>query len=245
VHQEDPPPTGLKPINARESEVSGVAHADGAVGDRRPDWSRRQFIKGTTTLVSTLPLAGVLSGCGDLAGSPLEGGSLARLAPSALPQPESVMAITLRVNGIVHTLEVEPRLTLNEALRERIGLTGTKLGCDRASCGACTVQIDGRAVYSCTTLAVEAVGHEVTTVEGVANGDALHPIQAAFIEKDALQCGFCTSGMIMSCKALLDRNTHPTDAEVRTAVAGNLCRCGTYPRIFQATLQAAETLRGG
>jgi aerobic-type carbon monoxide dehydrogenase small subunit (CoxS/CutS family) len=210
----------------------------------RPDWSRREFIKGTTTLVSTLPLAGVLAGCGDpQPDAPIE--PLERIDPEALPAPASLVNITLSINGTVYPLQVEPRLTLNAAIRDVIGLTGTKLGCDRAACGACTVHLDGTPVLSCTTLAVEADGRSILTIEGLATGDELHPIQEAFIEQDALQCGFCTPGMVMACKALLDHNLNPTEDDVRRATAGNLCRCGTYPHVFQAALQAAETMRGG
>ena len=146
--------------------------------------------------------------------------------------------IALTVNGKRHELEVEPRTTLAEALRTQLGLTGTKVVCDRGACSACTVHLDGMPVCACLTLALEVGARKVTTIEGLAHGETLHPVQAAFIAHDAMQCGFCTPGMIMSCAALHDRNPHPSLAEVQTAVSGNLCRCGTYPKVFAATLAA-------
>jgi aerobic-type carbon monoxide dehydrogenase small subunit (CoxS/CutS family) len=121
-----------------------------------------------------------------------------------------------------------------------LGLTGTKVACDRGACSACTVWLDGKPIVSCMFLAIDAAGHRVTTIEGLARGDDLHPVQAAFIAHDALQCGFCTPGMVMSCAALLDSVPAPTDAEVRAAISGHLCRCGTYPHVIAATLDAAR-----
>jgi aerobic-type carbon monoxide dehydrogenase small subunit (CoxS/CutS family) len=147
--------------------------------------------------------------------------------------------LELKVNGAVHKLSVEPRVTLVGALRDRLGLTGTKSVCGRGACGACTVLVDGKAVCSCLTLAHEVAGREIVTIEGLARDGRLSPIQQAFVDADALQCGFCTSGMIMSCKVLLDGNPKPSRAEIRTAVAGNLCRCGTYPHVIDAVEKAA------
>ncbi len=147
--------------------------------------------------------------------------------------------LDLRVNGTVHHLSLEPRVTLVDALRDRIGLTGTKVVCGRGACGACTVLVDGAAVCSCLTLAHEASGRSITTIEGLAADGRLSPLQEAFVAADALQCGFCTSGMVMSCKVLLDQNPKPTRAEIREAVAGNLCRCGTYPHVLDAVERAA------
>jgi aerobic-type carbon monoxide dehydrogenase small subunit (CoxS/CutS family) len=139
--------------------------------------------------------------------------------------------ITLSVNGGQRALEVEPRRTLLDALREDLGLTGAKPGCEMGNCGACTVLLDGEAIYSCLALAVECQGQAITTIEGLTQGDALDPIQQAFIAHDALQCGFCTPGQVLAMKALLDRNPHPDDEEIDRAMAGNLCRCGAYPKI--------------
>jgi xanthine dehydrogenase YagT iron-sulfur-binding subunit len=149
----------------------------------------------------------------------------------------------LTVNGRVHDLDPAPALTLLELLRDRLSLTGTKLVCDRGECGACTVQLDGEIVYSCLTLAAACEGAEVLTVEGLATGGAepaLSSLQRAFIAKDAAQCGFCTPGQLVAANALLTRNTHPTDDEIRAGMSGNLCRCGTYPKILDAIRAVAN-----
>jgi xanthine dehydrogenase YagT iron-sulfur-binding subunit len=148
--------------------------------------------------------------------------------------------ISLKVNGKAYRLEVEHRQTLAEVLRDELGLTGTRIGCDRGECGACTVVINGRNMYSCSQLAVWMNGKEILTVEGLAKGEKLDPIQEAFIEHDGPQCGFCTSGQIMSGKALLMRNPSPTEAQVRRALSGNLCRCGNYNREVAAVLAASK-----
>jgi xanthine dehydrogenase YagT iron-sulfur-binding subunit len=148
--------------------------------------------------------------------------------------------VRLSVNGAQHELDLDPRTSLLDALREHLGLTGTKKGCDHGQCGACTVHVDGRRVLSCLALAVAHQDHEVTTIEGLAAGDALHPMQAAFIARDALQCGFCTSGQIMSAVAMLvevDGRHRLTDAGIRERMSGNLCRCGAYPNILAAIRQ--------
>jgi aerobic-type carbon monoxide dehydrogenase small subunit (CoxS/CutS family) len=153
--------------------------------------------------------------------------------------------VSLIVNGQPRLVEVLPRRTLAELLREDLGLTGTKIGCNRAECGSCTVVLDGRAVFACSVLAVEAAGRAVQTVEGLAGPDGLHPLQSAFIEHDAVQCGACIPGILMSLKALLDeRLSEVSEQDIREAVGGNLCRCGTYPNTVKATLAAARTLRG-
>lgn len=152
--------------------------------------------------------------------------------------------ITLNVNGDAYSVATESSRTLNEVLREDLGLTGTKLGCSDGDCGACTVLVDGQSVSSCLTLAVAVEGKEITTVEGLApSGEELHPIQEAFMEKGAIQCGFCTAGMEMSALNLLNRNTSPTDKEIRTAISGNLCRCTGYYKIVEAIDTAAERMR--
>src|SRR2546423_10508341 len=142
--------------------------------------------------------------------------------------------VRLHVNGAEHHLEVEPRLLLVHALRDKLGLTGTHVGCDTSNCGACTLHLDGRAVKSCTVLAVQADGAEVTTIEGLASGGELHPVQEAFHEQHALQCGFCTPGMVMSVVGLLDENPSPSEEQIRKALEGNLCRCTGYQNIVKA-----------
>jgi len=147
--------------------------------------------------------------------------------------------VNLKVNRKNYRVEVEHRSTLAEVLRDELGLTGTKIGCDRGECGACTVIINGRSIYSCSQLAVWMDGKEIVTIEGLAQGDKLDPVQEAFIEHDGPQCGFCTSGQIMSGKALLLKNSKPTEAQARRALSGNLCRCGNYNREVAAVLAAA------
>ena len=149
-------------------------------------------------------------------------------------------AIILHVNGIERALEVEPRRTLLDALREDLGLTGAKPGCEMGNCGACTVLVEGEAIYSCLALAVECQGRTITTIEGLTRDNALDPIQQAFIAHDALQCGFCTPGQVLAMKALLDRNPHPDDEEIERAMSGNLCRCGAYPKIRAAARALAR-----
>jgi xanthine dehydrogenase YagT iron-sulfur-binding subunit len=149
-----------------------------------------------------------------------------------------VVRTAIQVNGSERVVDADPRLTLLDALRDVIGLTGTKKGCDQGACGACTVLLDDRRVLSCLTLAAQCAGRQVTTIEGVA-GDGLHPIQAAFLEHDAFQCGFCTSGQIMSALALLDEGRTGSDDEIREFMSGNLCRCGAYPNIVAAIRDVA------
>jgi len=150
--------------------------------------------------------------------------------------------ITLTINEKKYVLVVEPRETLLHVLRERLKLTGTKESCNSGECGACTVIMDGRTVYSCMVLAVEAEGSKITTIEGLLDGEELHPIQKAFVDNDAMQCGYCTPGQIMSAKALLDKNPKPIAEEVKRAMAGNLCRCVSYPHIINAVLDASKRL---
>jgi carbon-monoxide dehydrogenase small subunit len=150
--------------------------------------------------------------------------------------------VSITVNGVVHTEEVEPRLLLTHFLREVIGLTGTNVGCDTSQCGACTALMDGIAVKSCTVLAVQADGSSITTIEGIASDGNLHPVQNAFWEKHGLQCGFCTPGMIITVVDLLNRNPHPTDAEIRHGLDGNICRCTGYENIVRAVEYAADTM---
>jgi xanthine dehydrogenase YagT iron-sulfur-binding subunit len=190
--------------------------------------SRRNFLKslGTTVVASAASQAKTVAQ------------ELEKLNAEKLHGPGAV-PITLKINGESHALELEPRVTLLDALRNHMPLTGAKEVCDRASCGACTVLIDGVPTYSCMKLAIEAQGHEITTVEGLAKNGELTAVQKAFIHCDGLQCGFCTPGFVMSVTALLQRNPKPNEEEVRKACSGNLCRCGTYPRVFAAALEAS------
>jgi xanthine dehydrogenase YagT iron-sulfur-binding subunit len=185
--------------------------------------------------------------------SALAGGALAAqalparaAAPDNAPPPPpapvrtaEMRAVTLTVNGQPHSLLLEPRVSLLDALREQLGLTGTKKGCDRGSCGACTVLVDGRRINACLALAARQEGKAITTVEGLAGGDTLHPVQAAFIEHDAFQCGYCTSGQLMSAVALMSEGHAGSPGEIREWMSGNICRCGAYPNIVAAIQDAA------
>ncbi len=155
--------------------------------------------------------------------------------------------IALTVNGDKYELRVQVDWTLADVLREKLGLTGTKIMCDNGECGSCTVLMDGRPVLSCLTLAIECEGKDILTIEGLAEPVAggLHPLQETFVERSGMQCGVCTSGIILTAKALLDENSNPTEDEVREALAGNLCRCGNYKRITECVMAAAEMMRGG
>jgi xanthine dehydrogenase YagT iron-sulfur-binding subunit len=161
-------------------------------------------------------------------------------------EPRTAVAVALRVNGHAHRLMLDPRTTLLAALREHLGLTGTKLGCDHGACGACTIHLDGRRVNSCLMLAVMADGRSITTIEGIAaSGEALHPMQQAFIDHDAFQCGYCTPGQIMSAVACIEEGHAGSDAMVREYMSGNLCRCGAYPNIVAAVRDVAARQGGG
>jgi xanthine dehydrogenase YagT iron-sulfur-binding subunit len=152
--------------------------------------------------------------------------------------------VRLNVNGRQIDLMIEPRVTLLDALRMRANLTGNKRGCDRGACGACTMIVDGRAVYSCSTLAIEVQGKQIRNVDGLASGDQLHPVQQAFCDKDALMCGFCTPGFIMASVALLEKNPNPTPEQIKKGLDGNICRCGTFSRIFEAVSSVKGEQRG-
>ena len=154
-------------------------------------------------------------------------------------------SITLKVNGTARVVEVEPRALLVHVLRDQLDLTGTHVGCDTSQCGACTVHLDGRAVKSCTVLAVQAEGKDVTTIEGMGSAANLHPVQAAFWEKHGLQCGFCTPGMIMTAVTLLADNPHPSEGEIREGIAGNYCRCTGYQHIVNAIQHASKKTAAG
>ncbi len=150
--------------------------------------------------------------------------------------------IVLNVNRVNYKMEIEPQRTLAEVLRETLGLTGTKKSCSEGECGACTVLMDGKPVASCLVLALDARGKEILTIEGLSEGERLHPVQEAFLKHGAIQCGFCTPGMVMSAKALLDENPNPTPAEVRRAISGNLCRCTGYQQIVDSILAASDAM---
>jgi xanthine dehydrogenase YagT iron-sulfur-binding subunit len=164
---------------------------------------------------------------------------------AGLAADSGMVPAVLNVNGQCHSLSVEPRWTLQHVLHDRLGLNGTKSGCERGECGACTVLIDGIARYSCLTLALEAVGTEITTIEGLMHGEKLGPVQQAFVEEDAMQCGYCTPGQVVSVEALLRKTPQPTIEQIHEGVSGNLCRCGAYQHIFRAAQRAAEMRKAG
>lgn len=199
--------------------------------DGRGELTRRGFLTGTGITAAT---SVALDACKPAAG-PGEPptGAAEVIGPAATE-------VTLRINGAPQKVSVEPRTTLADALRFELGMTGTKVVCDRGACSACTVWLDDVPVNACMTFVLDAVGREVTTIEGLSKNGALHPVQAAFVAHDAAQCGFCTPGMVMSAAALLRRSPRPSLDEVKGAVSGNLCRCGTYPKVFEATLAAAR-----
>jgi xanthine dehydrogenase YagT iron-sulfur-binding subunit len=191
--------------------------------------TRRNFLQGSAAGA----LATGLVAEGFAQEAPAEAASGARLVgPDALP-------MSFRINGKAYTARLEPRVTLLDALRNHLDLTGAKKVCDRASCGACTVILDGKPVYACSTLAIEAQGRDIETIEGLGTPDAMHPMQAAFVENDAQQCGFCTPGFVMACKAFVDAHPEPTEQQIAEGLGGNLCRCGTYVGIRKAVKAVA------
>lgn len=211
---------------------SGRSKAGDEAAQETGGVSRRGFLKGVG--------GGVL---GSAAGG---GGLLAGEVAAAVRGPEVLtgpQAIELKVNGKSRKTTVEPRTTLLAALRGDLDLTGAKEVCDRGQCGACTVLLDGAPVLACSMLALDAREHEITTVEGLSDSEALTPVQEAFVEEDALMCGYCTPGFVMAATALLQDNPNPTPEQVRQGVSGNVCRCGTYPRVFEAVQTAAQKMR--
>lgn len=196
-------------------------------GENPLNISRRGFLKGmgTTAITTSITI------------SPL---SLPSIADAAPPPAAGEAWIQLNVNDKTHRLKVKSHWTLLDVLRKEIGLTGTKKFCDRGSCGACTVVMDGKAVYACSRLAIEADNKKILTIEGLLQGGKLHPIQEAFLEHDGLQCGFCTPGQIMSVKALLDKNPRLTQDEIKEGLSGNVCRCSAYPKILKSAMAAAQ-----
>jgi xanthine dehydrogenase YagT iron-sulfur-binding subunit len=228
-------------VEPRPAERDGATEAPLAL-DRGV--SRRGFLKGMAVgAAAAVPADGVLGK--SLAAAQAGGAAPEGLGPEAVP-------ITLRVNGRELQTKVEPRVTLLDALRdhtqlgkvEHLDLTGSKRVCDRSSCGACTVILDGRAVYACTVLAVAAQGREIRTVEGLAKGEQLDPVQEAFVHCDGLMCGFCTPGFVVAARALLDENPAATKQEVQRGLDGNICRCGTQPRALEAVAKAAPKMKG-
>jgi xanthine dehydrogenase YagT iron-sulfur-binding subunit len=197
-------------------------------GVRDPKLTRRNFLKTAGAGAVATSVVGMAVGA--------PAGEAAVLGPGAVP-------LSLNVNGAVKKISVEPRVTLLDALRDDLGLTGAKPACERGACGACTVLVDGEPVASCMMLAADAEGGKITTVEGLGTPEAMSPLQTAFVECDALQCGFCTPGFVVAGTALLARNPDPSLAEIKAGLAGNLCRCGTYGRIFEAVLKTAKAQR--
>jgi aerobic-type carbon monoxide dehydrogenase small subunit (CoxS/CutS family) len=191
--------------------------------------SRRAFLKGGA--IATGALSSAL----------IPGVSEAQLPDAVEPDPRQ-STVSLKVNGVAYRKAVPNNTTLLQFLREDLKLTGTKMGCDRLQCGACTVIVNGKNVYSCTTLAVEATGGEVLTVEGLAADDKLHPIQQAFLEHSGFQCGFCTPGQMMSTKVFLDKTANPTEDQARLALSGNLCRCAAYKKILESVMAASRLM---
>ena len=192
--------------------------------------SRRDFLKIT----------------GASAAAPLVAGAaaIAIEPPQAAIQGPGKVPVALNINGKKYNAQLEPRVTLLDALRDQFELTGAKRVCDRGTCGACTVLLDGKAVYSCSVLAIDAQNKPITTVEGLGQPGHLHPVQQAFVDNDAQQCGFCTPGFVVACKAFLDQHPHPTLEEIKHGLSGNLCRCGTYAGIRLAVMQAAKAGKG-
>jgi aerobic-type carbon monoxide dehydrogenase small subunit (CoxS/CutS family) len=204
-----------------------MAHDDESRNDI--NLGRRAFLKST----GVVGLAATVI-------SPAE--SAAQTGPAAVGPGE--VPVRLNVNGRQLNLMIEPRTTLLDALRMRADLTGNKRGCDRGACGACTMLVDGRPVYSCSTLAIEVQGKQIRNVQGLANGDTLHPVQQAFVDHDALMCGFCTPGFIMASVGLLEKNPNPTPEQIKKGLDGNICRCGTFSRIFEAVSSVKGVPRG-
>ena len=198
--------------------------------DDRVNVSRRNFLK--TAGVGSLATAVTSVGVAEVA---------AQSGPAAIGPGD--VPVTLTVNGKRLDLRIEPRVTLLNALRNRADLTGNKRVCDRGACGACTMIVDGRTVYSCSTLAIEVQGKQIRTVDGLANGATLHPVQQAFVDTDGLMCGFCTPGFVMATVALLERTPNPTLAQAKKGLDGNICRCGTFVRIMEAALKAKGVAR--
>jgi len=214
----------------RSTKEPEAKRQPGVSGKSPKGFSRRGFIRG-------VGISGGVLGTGVL-----EPAAAAQMATTTGPGP---VEVTLRINGQPHKASLEPRVTLLDALRNYLDLTGAKRVCDRSTCGACTVILNGKAVYACTVLAIDAQGKEIQTIEGISSGARLHPVSQAFIDHDAQQCGYCTPGFVMAAKAFLDRNPSPTYEQVEKGLGGNLCRCGTYVGVRKAVLEASRELKGG
>jgi xanthine dehydrogenase YagT iron-sulfur-binding subunit len=207
--------------------------------DIQPRSSRRQFIGRLAAISAALTVAPPLSRGDTPEETALEGGTAKN------GKDGDLVEINLNVNGRHEKIVIDPRVTLLDAIRDRLDLTGTKKGCDRGACGACTVHINGRRVLSCLTLALMAQGEEITTIEGLVRGDELHPVQAAFIRCDGFQCGYCTPGQIMSAVGCINEGHTRSDVEIQEFMSGNLCRCGAYPNIVDAIKMVAVQMKGG
>lgn len=235
----------------KDDDPKAAEHSSKSEEERKRGLRRREFVKlvgGTGVVATAQVLAGnKLASAATTTTIPEEGvaGSTAEVIG---PGP---IAMTLRINGEAKKLTIEPRVTLLDALRNHLDLTGAKKVCDRGTCGACTIIVNSKPVYSCSVLAIEVAdragkpGADIRTIEGIAPEGKLHPVSASFVENDAQQCGFCTPGFVMSCKAYLDTHNNPTVEEVKQALGGNLCRCGTYMGIRNAVVQAAMSTKGG
>ncbi len=210
---DDRPENDDQPIKKPSKSKSGV--------------SRRDFLK-ISGVSAAVPLVSHV-------------GSLAQAEETVATQGPGKVSVTLKVNGKALKASLEPRVTLLDALRDQFELTGAKRVCDRGTCGACTVLLDGKAIYACSRLAIDSQGHEITTVEGLGEPAHLHPIQQAFVDNDAQQCGFCTPGFVVATKAFLDQNPNPTPEQIKHGLGGNFCRCGTYVGMRLAVMQAAKT----
>ena len=223
----------MKP-NAHLNPWNTEIDATGSLADEAmpPSSPREPSRREALAVAAGLAVAPLLGGCESVGNG--TSAKLAVLPNGGKPSQGTTVPVTLNLNGKPRALDLEPRVTLLDALREHAGMPGTKKGCDHGQCGACTVLLDGRRVDSCLVLAVMADGREVTTIEGLANGDELHPVQAAFIQHDAFQCGYCTPGQICSAVGLLKEGHAKTDDDIREGMAGNLCRCGAYPNIVTA-----------
>jgi xanthine dehydrogenase YagT iron-sulfur-binding subunit len=214
----------------KRSQPTANEHPSTAAAPPAGAFNRRQFLASTATM---LPLAVGAAGVRAAAAETVS-------PPADVPS----RSLTLQINGRAHRVTLDNRTTLLDALREQLGLTGTKKGCDHGQCGACTVHLDGKSVLSCLTLAAQAEGHAVTTIEGLAGADdTLHPVQQAFIDHDAFQCGYCTPGQIMSAAACIAGGRAGSDAEIREYMSGNICRCAAYPNIVAAILAAKTDVR--